>query len=198
MERQRNPGVGYWSSRPDISSISETRSSTSSSSGSRGGSPTPIEPRAVNKEEDINLEYLRNVILQFLEHEEMRVRILFFPDICVLFADSAYLSRIWFGFYQSFCASPPKKHDDCCRRCDVPRRDASLPTKCCIPGLSGLNLNQRSYLDYHYVYVVQAFCCTRPCSVLTMLRDRPSRNFPERSIHCEALVSWIRPLMPKE
>ena len=29
---------------------------------------------SVQGEEEVNLEYLRNVVLQFLEHEKMRVR----------------------------------------------------------------------------------------------------------------------------
>lgn len=35
----------------------------------RPGSPTPK-----SSDEEVNLEYVRNVILQFLEHKEMRVR----------------------------------------------------------------------------------------------------------------------------
>ncbi|KAF7306991.1 Mediator of RNA polymerase II transcription subunit 5 [Mycena indigotica] len=66
LERQRNPGVGYWTQRP--TDQPETRTSTSSnSSDSRVASPSPVK-----QEEEVNLEYLRNVILQFLEHKEMR------------------------------------------------------------------------------------------------------------------------------
>ncbi|EIN13811.1 hypothetical protein PUNSTDRAFT_79643 [Punctularia strigosozonata HHB-11173 SS5] len=77
LERQRNPGVGYWSaSRQDLPdnvemdsriSVSST-SDVSRNSTPRIGSPTPTS----GSEEEINLEYLRNVILQFLEHKEMR------------------------------------------------------------------------------------------------------------------------------
>ncbi|KAJ7837533.1 hypothetical protein B0H14DRAFT_2791069 [Mycena olivaceomarginata] len=68
LERQRNPGVGYWTSRE--SAPPETRTSISSSSDSRNASPAP--PAPPKHEEEVNLEYLRNVILQFLEHKEMR------------------------------------------------------------------------------------------------------------------------------
>jgi hypothetical protein len=77
LERQRNPGVGYWSNvarqengdrRQSISSQSD-RGPTQSP---RSGSPAPTQ-----SEEEVNLEYLRNVILQFLEHKEMRVS--YFP-----------------------------------------------------------------------------------------------------------------------
>lgn len=71
LERQRNPGVGYWTSR-----IENTDSRASISSGSelpsRAASPGPTSPTPSKGDEDINLEYLRNVILQFLEHKEMR------------------------------------------------------------------------------------------------------------------------------
>ncbi|KAJ7706097.1 hypothetical protein B0H17DRAFT_919676 [Mycena rosella] len=72
LERQRNPGVGYWTSRAD-SAAPDTRTSMSSttSSDSRVASPAPPAPPK-NEEEEVNLEYLRNVILQFLEHKEMR------------------------------------------------------------------------------------------------------------------------------
>ncbi|KAH8120436.1 hypothetical protein DFH11DRAFT_1560033 [Phellopilus nigrolimitatus] len=73
LEKQRNPGVGYWSTmtRHDNSSEARLSSPTASTSDvaslSRIGSPTPTQ-----NDEEINLEYLRNVILQFLEHKEMR------------------------------------------------------------------------------------------------------------------------------
>ncbi|EMD42219.1 hypothetical protein CERSUDRAFT_38878, partial [Gelatoporia subvermispora B] len=73
LERQRNPGVGYWAARQESSS--EPRSPRSSiDSGSR-----PTSPSVDKNDEEINIEYLRNIILQFLEHKEMRphlVRIL--------------------------------------------------------------------------------------------------------------------------
>ncbi|KAL5535605.1 hypothetical protein ACEPAF_3699 [Sanghuangporus sanghuang] len=73
LERQRNPGVGYWSSitRHDNSSeavlTSPSPSTSELPSSPRVGSPAPA-----SSDEEINLEYLRNVILQFLEHKEMR------------------------------------------------------------------------------------------------------------------------------
>ncbi|EKM61178.1 uncharacterized protein PHACADRAFT_134491 [Phanerochaete carnosa HHB-10118-sp] len=78
LERQRNPGVGYWATRSDGSS--ETRSPTSSVSDlPRDSPPRPSSPSTGKSDEEVNYEYLRNVILQFLEHREMRphlVRIL--------------------------------------------------------------------------------------------------------------------------
>ncbi|KAF7339405.1 GRIP domain-containing protein [Mycena sanguinolenta] len=58
LERQRNPGVGYWTSKEPVTP--ETRTSISSSSDSRGASPAP--PTSPKHEEEVNLEYLRNVI----------------------------------------------------------------------------------------------------------------------------------------
>lgn len=71
LERQRNPGVGYWTSRIENT---DSRASISSASDlpSRATSPGPTSPTPSKGDEDINLEYLRNVILQFLEHKEMR------------------------------------------------------------------------------------------------------------------------------
>ena len=68
LERQRNPGVGYWSN-----SSTETRTSISSDPPSRVASPVPAPSAQPVNDEEINLEYLRNVILQFLENKEMRV-----------------------------------------------------------------------------------------------------------------------------
>jgi len=72
LERQRNPGVGYWTSR---SENTDSRASVSSASDlpSRTASPGLASPPPSKGDEEINLEYLRNVILQFLEHKEMRV-----------------------------------------------------------------------------------------------------------------------------
>ncbi|KAF8446010.1 hypothetical protein L210DRAFT_3610558 [Boletus edulis BED1] len=65
LERQRNPGAGYWSSR---SEVTDSRTSISSIP----DAPSPSSPPLAKKEEEISYEYLRNVILQFLEHKEMR------------------------------------------------------------------------------------------------------------------------------
>ncbi|WVF69119.1 hypothetical protein IAT40_003893 [Kwoniella sp. CBS 6097] len=130
MEKQRNPGVGYWSnsvnpaaaaaaagagvSRSSVSSPAPSLSNLAGSAGAgqdspnlgensrksldstntslRGGAQTPSTPTTTGQggviggsgspagtgdvkaqdEEEVNLEYLRNVILQFLEHKEMR------------------------------------------------------------------------------------------------------------------------------
>ncbi|OSD03603.1 hypothetical protein PYCCODRAFT_1444523 [Trametes coccinea BRFM310] len=78
LEKQRNPGVGYWASRNE--STSEIRSPRSSVSDiARETSSRPSTPSTIKSDEEVNFEYLRNVILQFLEHKEMRphlVRIL--------------------------------------------------------------------------------------------------------------------------
>ncbi|KXN89967.1 Laminin subunit alpha-2 [Leucoagaricus sp. SymC.cos] len=70
LEKQRNPGVGYWTTRTSESSPSDTAATTPTVNSPRVGSPAP-QP-ADPKSEEVNLEYLRNVVLQFLEHKEMR------------------------------------------------------------------------------------------------------------------------------
>ncbi|EJD03875.1 uncharacterized protein FOMMEDRAFT_121185 [Fomitiporia mediterranea MF3/22] len=73
LERQRNPGIGYWGNvaRHENSSeailSSPTPSTPELASTSRVGSPSPA-----TSDQEVNLEYLRNVILQFLEHKDMR------------------------------------------------------------------------------------------------------------------------------
>lgn len=75
LERQRNPGVGYWTTRDGNGSPAEPRTSNVSvpETPARVASPTPSTATSNKNEEEVNLEYLRNVILQFLEHKEMRV-----------------------------------------------------------------------------------------------------------------------------
>ncbi|KAK1925787.1 hypothetical protein DB88DRAFT_485114 [Papiliotrema laurentii] len=94
MERSRNPGVGYWSSsnnnahnapkssmtppepitpakeRPSMESARTGQSQAPS--GTSTPSATVVSDARDKAEEEVNLEYLRNVILQFLEHKEMR------------------------------------------------------------------------------------------------------------------------------
>jgi len=79
LERQRNPGVGYWTTRvSENNGPAEPRASLDSPS--RTSSPVPSSAASTkNTEEEVNLEYLRNVILQFLEHKEMRVSSSFLP-----------------------------------------------------------------------------------------------------------------------
>ncbi|EPQ61437.1 hypothetical protein GLOTRDRAFT_102471 [Gloeophyllum trabeum ATCC 11539] len=67
LERQRNPGVGYWGSHPE-----EGRRSTTSLSDANGSRPSSRASAGPTDDEEVNLEYLRNVVLQFLEHKEMR------------------------------------------------------------------------------------------------------------------------------
>ncbi|TFY83598.1 hypothetical protein EWM64_g422 [Hericium alpestre] len=91
LERQRNPGVGYWgAARAEAPVDDQTPTSPPSSASnlpSRVGSPRPGTPSQLGNDEDVNLEYLRNVILQFLEHKEMRsgVSASKWSDLCRLF-----------------------------------------------------------------------------------------------------------------
>ena len=62
--------MGYWASR-DANGATDSRTSISSISDRPSGVVSPTNESKA--EEDVNLEYLRNVILQFLEHKEMRV-----------------------------------------------------------------------------------------------------------------------------
>lgn len=74
LEKQRNPGVGYWAARNE--STSELRSPRSSVSDLARETPSrPSTPTATKSDEEVNFEYLRNIIMQFLEHKEMRVSI---------------------------------------------------------------------------------------------------------------------------
>ncbi|KAF8832412.1 hypothetical protein HHX47_DHR1001766 [Lentinula edodes] len=75
LERQRNPGIGYWTSRSESTAVASSDSVNSSSSSPPAGrtsSDNARESPVKKEEEEVNLEYLRNVILQFLEHKEMR------------------------------------------------------------------------------------------------------------------------------
>jgi hypothetical protein len=77
LERQRNPGVGYWGTRAPGSAsgsgdavndaVAESRVSTSSADS--------VSSPSTKTDEEVNLEYVRNVVLQFLEHKERRVRL---------------------------------------------------------------------------------------------------------------------------
>ncbi|KAL1408193.1 hypothetical protein Q8F55_004998 [Vanrija albida] len=73
LERQRNPGVGYWGAsggaEPAAAAVPPVATPPAPSSEAPSGSASPAPSR---DEEEVNLEYLRNVILQFLEHKEMR------------------------------------------------------------------------------------------------------------------------------
>ncbi|KAJ1311081.1 hypothetical protein OPQ81_009585 [Rhizoctonia solani] len=76
LERQRPGGVGgFWSgSNYPNQSGSKSGNGVTSPISPRPSSPTVSEAgsAATKQEEDVNLEYIRNVILQFLEHKEMR------------------------------------------------------------------------------------------------------------------------------
>ncbi|KAH0838360.1 mediator complex subunit Med5-domain-containing protein [Lanmaoa asiatica] len=86
LERQRNPGAGYWTSRPEVAG---SRTSISSIPDAPSSSSLPL----VKNEEEINYEYLRNVILQFLEHKEMRSGIspAQWLELCKLWVDKETL-----------------------------------------------------------------------------------------------------------
>ena len=74
LERQRNPGVGFWASKAESGSeIRSPRSSSSDLPSQNGQNSRPASPATGQNDEEVNFEYLRNVILQFLEHKEMRV-----------------------------------------------------------------------------------------------------------------------------
>lgn len=102
LERQRNPGVGFWAtssrgsvngdgpsaSSPDLTKFSGTPrpgtpTAATNGGGSGGGGKAASSAGSarssmevsgsVQGEEEVNMEYLRNVILQFLENEKMRV-----------------------------------------------------------------------------------------------------------------------------
>ncbi|QRW05209.1 vesicle-mediated transport [Ceratobasidium sp. AG-Ba] len=78
LERQRPAGVGFWSggnqATPAGNSSRSGNGVTSPLQSPRPGSPTISEvgSTSAKQEEEVNLEYIRNVILQFLEHKEMR------------------------------------------------------------------------------------------------------------------------------
>ncbi len=78
LERGRNPGIGYWASK-SRSNLNGQDVNDDRPESPRVLSPTQSvysdigSPKARQSEEEVNLEYLRNIILQFLEHREMRV-----------------------------------------------------------------------------------------------------------------------------
>lgn len=100
-EKARNPGVGYFAnlgkdrtaadsatgtpntSSPDLSSavspsLSASASATNASADNLSLNEASVKRGSTDKEaEAINFEYIRNVILQFLEHKDMRVSLQF-------------------------------------------------------------------------------------------------------------------------
>ncbi|KAL7341974.1 hypothetical protein BJY59DRAFT_31307 [Rhodotorula toruloides] len=93
-EKQRHPGVGYFSSfsqqsAPSVAPLPAAGASTTSLASTIGGPASPplsaTSPPAsisgglaggakANGDEALNFEYIRNILLQFLEKPEMRVR----------------------------------------------------------------------------------------------------------------------------
>lgn len=55
-------------------------------------STRPGSPVAARNDEELNLEYIRNVILQFLEHKEMRVRVTLLVEL-VVFSSNKLLAQ---------------------------------------------------------------------------------------------------------
>ncbi|KAK7058901.1 hypothetical protein VNI00_001525 [Paramarasmius palmivorus] len=82
LDRQRNPGVGYWTSKDSTATDSRVSISSASSDGPGQDirSPKTESNTPAKDDEEVNLEYLRNVILQFLEHKDMR-----WAGLCKLF-----------------------------------------------------------------------------------------------------------------
>lgn len=127
LERQRNPGVGYWASNGSASpSSSRLVGTPSSERGPILNGPSPTPPAEVappggrsstssdpsTGEEAVNLEYLRNVILQFLENEKMRVCPLSLRSTPMLLANlplHVYYSRISFVYCLLFSDSHLRK-----------------------------------------------------------------------------------------
>ena len=84
-EKQRNPGVGYFSNyaaNGSSSTASPLASPPVEGSHPSTGPSTPLTKSQSDvgapsnskaNDEAMNFEYIRNVILQFLEHKEMRV-----------------------------------------------------------------------------------------------------------------------------
>ena len=66
LEKQRGLGTSYWSGPVDAAK------SSTSSNGTRQ-STVSGSPKESKTDGDINLQYLKNIILQFLEHKDMRV-----------------------------------------------------------------------------------------------------------------------------
>ncbi|ELU43102.1 vesicle-mediated transport-related protein [Rhizoctonia solani AG-1 IA] len=80
LERQRPGGVGgFWSGTNPGNQTGKNGNGVTSPTSPRPSSPTVSEAGATptKQEEEVNLEYIRNVILQFLEHKEMRFRLTF-------------------------------------------------------------------------------------------------------------------------
>jgi hypothetical protein len=61
-------------SMEEANGTKQPRMSVSSDRSASSRNASPMEDEDRSAEEEVNLEYLRNVILQFLEHKEMRVR----------------------------------------------------------------------------------------------------------------------------
>ena len=78
LERQRNPGIGHWGAHLGSGSGDAATSSLTELSSSPSLADTPSRSSTssapTKTSEEVNFEYVRNVVLQFLEHKERRVR----------------------------------------------------------------------------------------------------------------------------
>ncbi|KAH9813122.1 hypothetical protein DFH28DRAFT_930307 [Melampsora americana] len=84
-ENLRSKGVGYFANFSNTDSTSSPLSNPSKESTSNRSSQSPLRgshdstqpdlPSATHDEAELNFEYLRNTLLQFLEHKEMRILI---------------------------------------------------------------------------------------------------------------------------
>ncbi|KZS93087.1 hypothetical protein SISNIDRAFT_100481 [Sistotremastrum niveocremeum HHB9708] len=73
FERQRNPGVGYWGASSSRSNGSSPEIAPRHSSESISSQTSNAMVASGNEDEEaVSLEYIRNIILQFLENKEMR------------------------------------------------------------------------------------------------------------------------------
>ncbi|KAF8609446.1 GRIP-domain-containing protein [Ceratobasidium sp. AG-I] len=75
LEKQRPGGVGgFWSGNNPSNASKSGNGVTSPLHSPRPSSPSmsDVGSASAKQEEEVNIEYIRNVILQFLEHKEMR------------------------------------------------------------------------------------------------------------------------------
>ncbi len=120
--------MGYWSSVGSPGE-SETIKPSSRMSISSEESQNRANGEGGRSEEEVSLEYLRNVILQFLEHKEMRVSS---SDPCVFPRCLTGSRPISFGFYLQFCGLRRRRRDGCWRKCEC-RRILLLLHECYSP-----------------------------------------------------------------
>lgn len=102
-EKQRNPGVGYFAqssnqNTPTSPTLSEV--ALSSRRESESGEMLNKGDASTSGEEALNFEYIRNVILQFLEHPGRRTQLVSVLGIILHFTP-AETRRLTFGSKQT-------------------------------------------------------------------------------------------------